>query len=125
MDTHAAMSQKDRPTWDEGDDVPRNVKGDRAARWRAIFFVVLLILGQIALAHHLIVHKLDQVQRHEEAACGLCVMGGHMALAVEPPAPMPPFVYDKITYFYPAIERARSLALETLRSRGPPAFPTA
>jgi hypothetical protein len=91
------------------------------ARWRMACLVLLLILGQVVMLHHVVHHQLEHLfTQQDDDSCSFCAIGGHMASNVLPPPSMPSLVWAHVVYLFPPTLCLTSHGVQTLRVRGPP-----
>jgi len=104
---------------------PCDTENDRfmRTRWRTVCLVLLLMLGQAALLHHVVQHGLEHATAHHEndGVCCFCAIGGHMASnAPPPPLPMPSFIWARVALLLSPAQFITTHCPQTLGARGPP-----
>jgi len=91
-------------------------------RWRTACLVLLLMLGQAAMLHHVVQHGLEHATAHHDndGVCSFCAIGGHMASnALSPPLPLPSFIWARVVFLSPA-QSITARSPQAFGARGPP-----
>jgi len=103
---------------------PCNPEKDKVqgARWRSVCLVLLLILGQGLLLHHIVQHGLEHAvgQQEDDGGCSFCAVGGHMVTSALPPQPKPLLVLAWVVCFLPVVQFVIIHCPQAFGARGPP-----
>lgn len=90
-----------------------------ARSWR-LFLAMLLILGQVLLLNHVVVHQLEEAIAPDNDHCSFCAIGDHAAPALVPPAVLPTLTYTLVLYLALGSAFVAGFPLPLVRLRGPP-----
>lgn len=106
----------------DSDSPSTGVCSFQAARWRTVCLVLLLLLGQAALLHHIVQHGLDQAigQQDKDGGCSFCATGGHTITPKLPSQPVPSLILVWVLCFLPAAQYIITRSPQTLEARAPP-----
>ncbi len=87
--------------------------------WR-LFLAMLLVLGQVLLLNHVIVHQLEDAITPNNDHCSFCAIGNHSAPAVVAPPTTPSLAYTLVLYLAFGCVYVTGFSLSQIRLRGPP-----
>ena len=87
-----------------------------------VCLVLLLILGQALLLHHVIQHGQEHALglHADDGGCSFCAVGGHMVTTVLSFQPVPSSVLVWVVCLLPAAQFIISPCLQAFGARGPP-----
>jgi len=85
-----------------------------------LLLAMLLILGQVLLLNHVVVHQLEEAIAPDNDHCSFCAIGHHAAPALVPPMTAPSLVYTIVLYLALGAASIQGFSLLRIRLRGPP-----
>jgi hypothetical protein len=83
---------------------------------------MLLVVGQVLLISHVVVHQLEEAIAPDNDHCCFCEIGNHASAPQLPPPVVPIFVYTNVVFFAFVASCVAGFPLPLLRARGPPRF---
>ena len=89
---------------------------------RSVCLVLLLILGQALLLHHVIQHGQEHALglHADDGGCSFCAVGGHMVTTVLSFQPVPSSILVWVLFFIPVAQHILTQYPLVFDARGPP-----